>query len=232
MGDLVLLYGNDSAYEIFGTWIARINTDKRMCSDTTCFNGFCVRTSVIEFIRWLADIRSTIGDRMSNQQGDVRVLPIAEEFIAGFRECLDSVAHERLYLGLVEAPGLDAVREFVQANIANDLPQFVAVEGDTVVGWCDILPEKLAGFAHCGELGMGVRKAWRGRGIGRRLLQATLDKAREKNLERVELEVYASNQAAVELYKRTGFVVEGEKRKGRKLDGKYDDVVCMALLFE
>ena len=169
---------------------------------------------------------------MSNRLSNVQILQIAEEYITGFHQCLDSVARERLYLGFVEAPAPDVIREFVRSNIAQDLPQFVAVEGDTVVGWCDILPESLQGFTHCGRLGMGVHKDFRGKGIGERLVAATLDKAHEKKLERVELEVYASNQPAIELYKKVGFVVEGVKKKGRKLDGVYDDVVCMALLFE
>jgi len=169
---------------------------------------------------------------MSNRSSNVQILPIAEEYVAGFHQCLDSVARERLYLGFVEAPGLDVIREFVRSNIAQDPPQFVAVEGDIVVGWCDILPESLQGFTHCGRLGMGVHKNSRGKGIGKRLVAAALDKARQKKLERVELEVYASNRPAIELYKKMGFAVEGVKKKGRKLDGVYDDVVCMALLFE
>ena len=169
---------------------------------------------------------------MNNPSSDIQILPIAEEYITGFRQCLDSVARERRYLGFVEAPGLDAVREFVRSNIAKDLPQFVAVEGGTVVGWCDVSPESLQGFTHCGRLGMGVHKDFRGKGIGKRLVTATLQQAREKKLERVELEVYVSNQPAIELYKKVGFAVEGVKKKGRKLDGVYDDVVCMALLFE
>jgi len=120
----------------------------------------------------------------------------------------------------------------VESNIARDLPQFVAVRKGEVVGWCDVSPEDLPGFTHCGRLGMGVRREYRRRGIGKKLLEAALNKARAMGLERVELEVYASNQPAIELYKRSGFSVEGVKKKGRKLDGAYDDVVCMALLFD
>jgi RimJ/RimL family protein N-acetyltransferase len=32
------------------------------------------------------------------------------------------------------------------------------------------------------------------------------------------------------LYEQAGFLVEGIKRKGRKLDGTYDDVIFMAKL--
>ena len=33
----------------------------------------------------------------------IQILPIAEEHIEGFRLCLDAVAHERRYLGFVQA---------------------------------------------------------------------------------------------------------------------------------
>ena len=61
-------------------------------------------------------------------------------------------------------------------------------------------------------------------------MQAALDAARAQGLERIELDVYASNRGAIHLYEKFDFEVEGVKRKARKIDGKYDDIVCMALL--
>jgi len=162
----------------------------------------------------------------------MEIVPIAEEHIEGFHQCLDSVARERLYLAFLEAPSIEDTRGFVLSNIAHDVPQFVAVETPEVVGWCDISPAIRPGWTHCGRLGMGVLKGYRGMGIGRGLLMAALDKARARGLERIELEVFASNQAAIALYKSAGFVIEGIKKRGRKLEGIYDDVVCMALLYE
>jgi ribosomal protein S18 acetylase RimI-like enzyme len=160
---------------------------------------------------------------------EVQIMPIAEEHIEGYHECLDSVARERRYLAFVQAPSLESARKFVLSNIANDVPQFVALSGDEVIGWCDILPQRLEGFTHCGGLGMGVREDSRRRGIGTRLVDRTIRKAKEKGLERIELEVFASNTPAIKLYEKVGFVVEGVKKKARRLDGAYDDLVGMAL---
>jgi len=162
----------------------------------------------------------------------IQVVPIAAEHVEGFHGCLDAVARERRWLGFVEAPPLENVRSFVRGNIANDLPQFVAMDGTRVVGWCDVSPKRLAGFTHCGQLGMGVLAEYRGLGIGERLARAVLAKTRSIGLERVELEVYASNLPAIGLYRKLGFQVEGTLRHGRKLDGRYEDVVIMALLVE
>ena len=57
----------------------------------------------------------------------------------------------------------------------------------------------------------------------------TLSAARHLGIERVELEVFASNTGAINLYRQLGFVVEGTKKRARKLDGEYDDDVLMAL---
>lgn len=162
-------------------------------------------------------------------QQRVQILPIAQEHIEGYHQCLDSVARERLYLALVQAPPLDSSRGFVLSNIAGGVPQFVAVIDGEVVGWCDISPLRHVAFQHRGELGMGVHKRYRGLGIGQQLIARTIEKAKEKGLERIELEVFASNVPARKLYEKMGFVTEGVKKKARKMDGNYDDVVEMVL---
>ena len=160
---------------------------------------------------------------------NIKIVPIAEEYIQDFHRCLDSVAREQRHLAFVQAPPFESVREFVRSNIANNVPQFVALSGKDVVGWCDISPMRLEGFTHCGTLGMGVREDFRRLGIGTRLLEQSIGEARELGLERIELEVFATNTAAIKLYEKAGFVVEGVKKNGRKLDGEYDDLVVMAL---
>ena len=108
--------------------------------------------------------------------------------------------------------------------------QFVALDGTSVVGWADVFPAWAAAVAHCGQLGMGVLPAWRGRGIGRRLLQACIDKAWAKGLTRIELEARADNHAAIALYRRLGFQHEALKLRAMRFDGVYHDAVQMSLV--
>ena len=161
----------------------------------------------------------------------VVIHPIAEEHIASFRECLDAVSRERRYLAFLEARPLLAIREFVLNNLRTGNPQFVALKDNRVIGWCDVCRMDRPVYAHVGVLGMGILKEFREQGLGRRLILATLERAREAGIERVELTVYASNQRAVRLYESIGFAHEGIKRKGRKLDGVYEDVLMMAKLY-
>jgi len=156
---------------------------------------------------------------------------IALADIEGFRACIGAVMAEREYLAFQEPFPLEQTAAFVAANIARGNPQLVAEDGEHVVGWCDVRRETIPIYAHEGMLGMGLLQEYRGRGIGERLIRATLDAARVAGFERISLSVYARNTAAMALYRKVGFVLEGTRVRGKKLDGAYDDVHTMALLF-
>ena len=48
----------------------------------------------------------------------------------------------------------------------------------------------------------------------------------------MELTVREDNKRARKLYEQMGFVVEGVKRRGVRLDGRYEDLICMACLVD
>ncbi len=157
--------------------------------------------------------------------------------LEGYRRCIGRVAAERRWLVFVDTPPPDAFHQHVGGIIDRGLPAFVAVTADDgVVGWCDIYTPPFnpvrEGFDHVGVLGMGIDTAWRGRGVGDRLIAASLAAAEALGIERVELDVFAGNDRARRLYERHGFVVEGVRRGARKLAGRHEDVIVMGRLKE
>ena len=106
----------------------------------------------------------------------------------------------------------------------------MALDGARVIGWCDVVGTKRLTRAHCGTLGMGVLPEWRGRGIGRRLIEAAIAAGWQHGYQRIELSVYATNEIAWRLYRSLGFVEEGRQRAAARIDGAYVDVIPMALL--
>ncbi|MFL6621749.1 MAG: GNAT family N-acetyltransferase [Sulfurifustis sp.] len=160
-----------------------------------------------------------------------RITPIADEDIPGLRAALDAVARERRYLAFLEAPPLAQTRAFVRDMRAVRFPQFVARVGEQVVGWCDISPLDRPVYRHCGILGIGIIAGYRRQGIGTALLRAALKQAKEIGLKRVELTVRAPNRVAIALYQKLGFMQEGVKRNAIYIDGVYEDLVIMALLY-
>ena len=162
---------------------------------------------------------------------EIQIVPTAIKYADSFNAAVDIVARERKYIGFVEGPPLEGTRHFIQRLVDGSGIQMPAVTPtDTVVGWCDIIRNPHEGFRHVGRLGMGLLPEYRGRGLGRQLAVHAISAARQMGIERIELEVFASNTAAIALYRALGFVIEGTKRRARKLDGEYDDNVVMALL--
>lgn len=161
---------------------------------------------------------------------DIAVVPIQEGHAASFRECLDTVAREKRYLAQIEAVPLERLREFVRESVKNDAVQFVALDGERVIGWADVFPHWPHATAHRGNLGIGVLPAYRGKGIGKRLLEACIAKAWTKGMTRIELESRVDNVNAIRLYERAGFRHEGVKRNAMRFDGVYYDAVEMGLL--
>lgn len=162
---------------------------------------------------------------------EIVVQPMRPEFIESFHEALDRVCRERRYLSMLQAPPLDATRTFVMGLIDKGNPQFVALAGETVVGWCDIQRGIRETQTHRGVLGMGIVDGYRERGLGQRLIAATLDAARSRGFHRVELDAHADNPRAIRLYEKVGFVHEGVSRAAVMFDGRYIDSVKMAIIF-
>ena len=152
--------------------------------------------------------------------------------IESLHSCLDSVARERKYLGFTQAAPIEETRKSLVEDMERGVIRLIALDESKVVGWCQIRPDRWEGFTHAGWLGMGVLKEYRGQGIGSALLYQTLAEARNRGLERVELSVFASNLPAIHLYEKFRFEIEGRKKRARKLDGNYDDIIVMALIFD
>jgi ribosomal protein S18 acetylase RimI-like enzyme len=160
----------------------------------------------------------------------VTIRRIREEDAPAFRQVLDSVCRERKFLAQLEAPPLERAQAFVSANVKNGNPQFVAEVEGKLVGWCDVLRGDASSVApHVGRLGMGLMKEYRGQGIGRRLIEATIEAARSIGLEKIELSVHATNEPAIALYRSLGFEEEGRRKRAWLVDGVYDDIILMAL---
>jgi len=159
------------------------------------------------------------------------ITAIAEIHIPGFREAVDVVAREKKYLAFLEAPSLESTQAFVMNNIKQGYPQFVALDANSVIGWCDIIPNRSRPVHyHCGTFGIGLLPEFRGKGIGRALMLRTIAAAFVFGITRVELTVREKNANAIGLYKNLGFEIEGLHRNAVCVDAQYENLYSMALL--
>ena len=133
-----------------------------------------------------------------------------------------AVAEERD--GIATEPPVDVEARAASWTIEGTL---VAVAGAEIIGSLVLEPSR-HGF---GEIGMAVAREWRGRGVGSALLAAAIEWARDRGLHKLSLGVFAHNTAAIELYRKFGFVEEGRRIKQyRRASGELWDAVEMGLL--
>ncbi len=86
-------------------------------------------------------------------------------------------------------------------------------------------------LARSAEVGLNLLPGERDKGYGRDVLRVLLGYAfRTRNLRRVHLQTLASHQAALRCYRAVGFVEEGRLCEHAWVEGRYDDVVLLAVL--
>lgn len=109
--------------------------------------------------------------------------------------------------------------------------KLVALHQGTVIGHMGLEQFTRVRRSHAGSFGMGVLPQWQGKGVGSKLLATALDIADNwMNLQRVELSVYADNEAAIGLYRKFGFEPEGLFRDYAVREGRLVDTLSMARL--
>ncbi len=113
----------------------------------------------------------------------------------------------------------------------NDNFVFGAFLEGTLVGMAGFFRYTLSKARHKGRIwGVYVRESSRGRGIGRALLIALLEKIKTcPGVEQVSLTVIAGQDAARALYVSLGFKPYGVEPGGLKVDGQYLDNEHMVL---
>jgi len=161
---------------------------------------------------------------------NLEIVPIGRAHLAGFHAAVDSVAKERRYLAMLEAPSFVRTRRFVLDSLKAGAVHVVAVADGEVIGWCDLRPKAAPTLRHTAVLGMGIVAAYRGQGIGSRLLATALELALARAIRRSELIVRSDNAPAIALYRRFGFVDEGICRNYMCVDGVEYDALLMARL--
>jgi ribosomal protein S18 acetylase RimI-like enzyme len=104
----------------------------------------------------------------------------------------------------------------------------LAFEGDRLVGHVTVQREQHPVTHHVGSLAIAVAADARGRGIGRRLMEAAIGWSTGAGIEKLVLSVYPHNDAAISLYRSFGFVQEGRLARHSRKSYGYEDEILMA----
>ena len=137
---------------------------------------------------------------------------------------LNMISYETNQLGFSgHAFGMSVEQEYEYlASIESGECQDIIITGwinDNLVAIANINRNTAPHEKHRGEMGISVRLAHQGVGVGSCLLSHIKEIARENNIEMLTLWVRTDNENAIALYRKYGFEVAGTLPCGHKHDG-------------
>jgi putative acetyltransferase len=122
-------------------------------------------------------------------------------------------------------------RRRLAEGVATDYLLVATIAGEVVGNLGLRAASKSPRRRHVGDIGMAVRDDRQRRGVGTALMHAAIELADGwLNYQRLELTVFTDNLAAMALYRKFGFAIEGTCRAYVYRNGSYVDAYLMARL--
>jgi RimJ/RimL family protein N-acetyltransferase len=150
----------------------------------------------------------------------------------GIARVLDAVAAERIHSAIERAWTAAEQRTYLASLSTRETFHVAITASGEIVGYqsLDLYSPILSSMAHVGQLGTFLLPAWRRRGVGLALFDATRRFATSAGYRKLVIQVRASNGPAQAFYRRLGFVECGRLRAQVIVDGTEDDEILMELL--
>jgi ribosomal protein S18 acetylase RimI-like enzyme len=166
-----------------------------------------------------------------HKESRINIRPLAIVDIVQFLNLRNEIERESLFMPTDSAGRRELVLYAILKLLwhRNRIVNLVAIQGREIVGFATIIFgrfRKFKGNAYIANV--SVKSNHRGRGIGRDILKNVEELAQTKRARRLELEVFAKNVAALQMYKKLGYKVEGIKRRAVESHDGFDDIVFMA----
>ena len=125
-------------------------------------------------------------------------------------------------------PSAEALRQRLRVFDTSRSLYLAAIRGELPVGWLELhrpYPRKLK---HVAILTLAVEAAYRQQGAAGALLREGYAWAEAQGVKKIGLSVREHNRAALSLYEREGFVLEGRERRQIFDAGAFEDNLLMA----
>ena len=117
------------------------------------------------------------------------------------------------------------------ANHSPRHPVIVAETNGEIVGWGSLnVFNPREAYRFVADFSVYIERTWRGRGVGRVLLEKLIELARAHGFHKMVLSAFPFNAHGMALYEKLGFRTVGVYREQGLLDGKWVDTVVMEKL--
>jgi L-amino acid N-acyltransferase YncA len=105
-------------------------------------------------------------------------------------------------------------------------PRLAAIAGETIAGWGALSPVSArAVYAGVAEVSVYVDAHWRGRGIGRALLETLVNESERHGIWTLQASIFPENTASIALHTECGFREVGRRERIGRLNGVWRNTV-------
>ena len=112
-------------------------------------------------------------------------------------------------------------------------PVYVALSDETVVAWGALNPfSPRAAYRWVADFSVYVDRAYRGHGVGGKLLDHLIAEATRLGYHKLVLAAFPFNESGMRLYQSRGFHTIGIYHEQGQLDGRWVDTIVMERLLE
>lgn len=154
---------------------------------------------------------------------DIRIAKI-EDSVGVHAFYCDLLKENIPYIRDNPTPTLEQETSFIQTFIQGAGDLLLAFNGREVVGMLGM--QRSLQAHHRIQIGLSVKKQFRGNGLGGMLLKRAESWAKENSISSIELEVIVGNPA-IKLYKSLCYEETGRVINGFERNNKYHDIICM-----
>lgn len=125
---------------------------------------------------------------------------------------------------------IENVVETITSAMDGKAIYIVAESNGKLIGHAFLEFQSLKSLRHVADLNIAVYQGWQRKGIGAKLLQEIIQLAKKSEIiEKIQLNVRASNLGAISLYKKMGFKEEGRLKNRVKVNHNYIDDIVMGM---
>jgi L-amino acid N-acyltransferase YncA len=106
--------------------------------------------------------------------------------------------------------------------------RIVAVENDKVIGWAALTP--VSGrcvYAGVAEVSVYVADDWKGKGVGKNLLQALVEESEKNNIWTLQAGIFPENVVSLRIHEALGFRRVGYRERIGQMNGGWRDTVLL-----
>jgi L-amino acid N-acyltransferase YncA len=125
----------------------------------------------------------------------------------------------------------DERRQWLAARDARHPVIVAEIEPNTSVGWASLnVFNARESYRSVADISVYVERGWRGKGVGRVLLEKLTELGRTHGFHKLVLSAFPGNAGGMKLYAKSGFRTVGIYHEQGQLDGKWVDTIVMEKL--